>query len=54
MPWKQALIPRYVLDMMAQIEGDTVQFVLAESTSPALVRDPGDVGALYVIMPMRV
>ena len=45
---------RYVLDMMAQIEGDTVQFVLAESTSPALVRDPGDVGALYVIMPMRV
>jgi DNA polymerase III sliding clamp (beta) subunit (PCNA family) len=40
--------------MMAQIEGDTVQFVLAESTAPALVRDPGDVGALYVIMPMRV
>ena len=45
---------RYLLDMMAQIEGESVQFVLAEATSPALVRDPGDVGALYVIMPMRV
>lgn len=45
---------RYLLDMLAQIEGDMVQFVLAESTAPALVRDPGDVGAVYVIMPMRV
>jgi DNA polymerase-3 subunit beta len=45
---------RYLLDMMAQMEGDTAQFVLADSTSPALVRDTADVGALYVIMPMRV
>ena len=45
---------RYLLDMMAQMEGDTAQFVLADGTSPALVRDTADVGALYVIMPMRV
>lgn len=45
---------RYLLDMMAQIEGDSAQFILADSTAPALVRDPGEVGALYVIMPMRV
>jgi DNA polymerase-3 subunit beta len=45
---------RYLLDMMAQIEGDVVQFVLADATAPALVRDPADVGAVYVIMPMRV
>ena len=45
---------KYLMDMLSQIEGDMVQFVLAESTSPALVRDLGDVGALYVIMPMRV
>ncbi len=45
---------RYLLDMMAQIEGESAQFVLADSQSPALVRDPADVGALYVIMPMRV
>ncbi len=45
---------RYLLDIMAQIEGEVVQFVLAESTSPVLVRDTADVGALYVLMPMRV
>ena len=45
---------RYLLDMMAQIEGESAQFVFADSAAPALVRDPADVGALYVIMPMRV
>lgn len=45
---------RYLLDMMTQIEGDTAQFVLSDSASPALVRDTADVGAMYVIMPMRV
>ena len=45
---------RYLLDMMAQVEGDTAQFVFADSNSPTIVRDPADVGALYVIMPMRV
>lgn len=45
---------RYLLDMMAQIEGETAQFVFADSNSPTIVRDPADVGALYVIMPMRV
>ena len=45
---------RYLLDMMAQIEGDTAQFLMGDSASPAIVRDTADVGALYVIMPMRV
>lgn len=45
---------RYLLDMMTQVEGDVVQFVLADSTSPVLVRDTADVASLYVIMPMRV
>ncbi|MBY0356016.1 MAG: DNA polymerase III subunit beta [Rickettsiales bacterium] len=45
---------RYLLDMMSQIEGDTAQYIFSDSASPALVRDPVDVGALYVIMPMRV
>ncbi|HEU5046925.1 MAG TPA: DNA polymerase III subunit beta [Rickettsiales bacterium] len=45
---------RYLLEMMGQIEGDIAQFVLADSTSPALVRDTADVSALYVVMPMRV
>lgn len=45
---------RYLLDMMQQIEGEVAQFVFADSASPTIVRDPADVGALYVIMPMRV
>lgn len=45
---------RYLLEMAAQIEGETVQFVLADAASPALVRDSADIGALYVVMPMRV
>jgi DNA polymerase-3 subunit beta len=45
---------RYMLDMLSQMEGDTVQFILSDSTAPAVTRDPSDVGALFVIMPMRV
>ena len=45
---------RYMLDMLAQIEGETAQFMLADGSAPALVRDPSDVSVLYVIMPMRV
>lgn len=45
---------RYLLEMMSQIEGDTAQFLLNDGASPAIVRDTADVGALYVIMPMRV
>jgi DNA polymerase-3 subunit beta len=45
---------RYLLEMMAQVEGDTAQFVLADASSPAIVRDSADIGALYVVMPMRV
>jgi DNA polymerase III subunit beta len=45
---------RYLLDMMAHIEGDTAQFMLNDGASPAIVRDSADMGALYVIMPMRV
>lgn len=45
---------RYLMDVLTQIEGETVQFLFSESAAPALVRDPADVGALYVVMPMRV
>jgi len=45
---------RYLLDMMTQIEGEQAQFLMGDSASPAIVRDTAEVGALYVIMPMRV
>ena len=45
---------RYLLDMTQQIEGDGVQFILADSGAPTILRDAGDHSALYVLMPMRV
>ncbi len=45
---------RYILDMSAQIEGDEIEFAVANSGSPTLVRDRKDDSALYVLMPMRV
>ncbi|MFQ5984076.1 MAG: DNA polymerase III subunit beta [Alphaproteobacteria bacterium] len=45
---------RYVLDMAGTVDGDRIQFAMADAVSPTLVRDTGDQGALYVLMPMRV
>lgn len=45
---------RYLLDIAQQIEGESAEFVLSDSASPTIVRDAGDVSALYVLMPMRV
>ncbi|MGH6931742.1 MAG: DNA polymerase III subunit beta [Dongiaceae bacterium] len=45
---------RYLLDITQQIEGEGVQFTLADAASPTLVRDVADASALYVLMPMRV
>jgi DNA polymerase-3 subunit beta len=45
---------RYLLDITQQIEGDGVQFQMADAASPTLVRDVADPSALYVLMPMRV
>jgi len=45
---------RYLLEMLGQMEGDTSQFLFADGSAPAVVRDTADVSALYVIMPMRV
>ena len=45
---------RYLLEMMAAVESDTVQFLFADGSAPAVVRDTSDPRPLYVIMPMRV
>lgn len=44
---------RYVLDILSQIESDTVQMIFSDGSSPALIRDPSDVSVVYVMMPMR-
>lgn len=45
---------RYLLDMNGQMDGDRIRFLMADSVSPTVLRDPADSGALYVLMPMRV
>ena len=45
---------RYLLDIAGQLESDTAHFLLADPGSPTMVKDDGDEGALYVLMPMRV
>jgi DNA polymerase-3 subunit beta len=45
---------RYVLEMMAQVNGPQVRIEMANAAAPTVVRDPGDESALYVLMPMRV
>lgn len=45
---------RYLLDIAAQVEGDTAVLKLADPGSPTLIQDNDAKGALYVLMPMRV
>ncbi|MBW7837125.1 MAG: DNA polymerase III subunit beta [Sphingomonadales bacterium] len=45
---------RYLLDILAQIDGNMAQMLLADAASPTLLKDAEDEGALYVLMPMRV
>ena len=45
---------RYLLDILAQIEGDAACFAMADAASPTVVREVADTSAVYVLMPMRV
>jgi DNA polymerase III subunit beta len=45
---------RYLLDIAAQIDGDTAVLKLADPGSPTLIGDKASADALYVLMPMRV
>jgi len=45
---------RYLMDILGQIEGDTVEVHLADAAAPTLIRENDKASALYVLMPMRV
>ena len=45
---------RYLLDVTGQVDGERIRFSMADALSPTILRDTGDPGALYVLMPMRV
>ena len=45
---------RYLIDILHEIEGDTVEVHLADAAAPTLLRENDKSSALYVLMPMRV
>lgn len=45
---------RYLLDILGEIGGDTVELHLADASAPTLIRENDKSPALYVLMPMRV
>ena len=45
---------RYLLDILGQIEGDSVEVHLSDAAAPTLLRENDKSAALYVLMPMRV
>ncbi len=45
---------RYLMDILGQIEGDSVEVHLADAAAPTLLRENDKSNALYVLMPMRV
>ena len=45
---------RYVLDILAEVDGDEVTLEMSNPAAPTLVRDTEDSSTLYVLMPMRV
>lgn len=45
---------RYLLDIMSQIEGSAARLSMADTASPAIIRESADDTAVYVLMPVRV
>src|SRR5437868_13041176 len=45
---------RYLIDILSEFGGDTVEVHLADAAAPPLLRENDKSNALYVLMPMRV
>jgi DNA polymerase III subunit beta len=45
---------RYLMDILQEIKGDSVEVHLADAAAPTLIRENDKAAALYVLMPMRV
>ncbi|KQN19577.1 DNA polymerase III subunit beta [Sphingomonas sp. Leaf33] len=54
MPFEIGFNSRYLLDILNQIQGDTVEVHLNDAAAPTLIRENDKSPALYVLMPMRV
>jgi DNA polymerase-3 subunit beta len=54
LPFEIGFNARYLLDILGQIDGDSVEIHLADAAAPTLIRENDKAPALYVLMPMRV
>ncbi|MES3083418.1 DNA polymerase III subunit beta [Sphingomonas faeni] len=54
LPFEIGFNSRYLMDILAQIDGDMVEVHLADAAAPTLIRENDKSPALYVLMPMRV
>jgi len=54
MPFEIGFNSRYLLDILGQLDGDTIEVHLADAAAPTLIRENDKSQALYVLMPMRV
>jgi DNA polymerase-3 subunit beta len=53
-PFEIGFNARYLMDILGQLSGDTVELHLADAAAPTLIRETEKSSALYVLMPMRV
>jgi DNA polymerase-3 subunit beta len=54
LPFEIGFNSRYLLDILGQLDGDTIEVHLADAAAPTLIRENDKAAALYVLMPMRV
>ncbi len=54
LPFEIGFNSRYLMDILAQVDGDMVEVHLADAAAPTLIRENDKSPALYVLMPMRV
>ena len=44
---------RYLIDVAAQLDGNKIEIFFNDTSSPALIKDPGDFDSIFVVMPMK-
>ena len=44
----------YLLDVLGVVKGESVVFQMTDEFSPTVLTTPGEPGAVFVVMPMRV
>lgn len=52
--WSVGFNGRYLLDVLSALRGDQVVIEAADTSSPAMIRDPADPAMTAILMPMKI